>query len=181
MPGSSSRVHCCSMAANMCGAVDLGLPALTWQAGRQAVRAGEGISTQLGTWGWPLLCLRTRFACNGHVSRRNANHFMLPTHGLPGTFSCVGAPRGATAACCAIGLDWFFYCAGVNPFEGCEPSVPEGEKLDFGSEEFKQYERMGERYMMRCGARHADAGGRCAAASHWHAVRQHASLFCCFS
>ena len=33
---------------------------------------------------------------------------------------------------------------GVNPFEGCEPSVPEGEKLDFGSEDFRQYERLGE-------------------------------------
>ncbi|GAB4817370.1 hypothetical protein N2152v2_004416 [Parachlorella kessleri] len=32
---------------------------------------------------------------------------------------------------------------GVNPFEGCEPSVPEGEKLDFGSEDFRQYERLG--------------------------------------
>lgn len=33
--------------------------------------------------------------------------------------------------------------AGVNPFEGCQPSVPEGEKLDFGGDDFRAYERMG--------------------------------------
>ncbi|PSC70970.1 UDP-sugar pyrophosphorylase 1 [Micractinium conductrix] len=32
---------------------------------------------------------------------------------------------------------------GVNPFEGCVPSVPEGEKLDFGSERFRELERAG--------------------------------------
>ncbi|KAL4857633.1 UDP-sugar pyrophosphorylase 1 [Chlorella vulgaris] len=32
---------------------------------------------------------------------------------------------------------------GVNPFEGCVPSVPEGEKLDFGSEHFRELERAG--------------------------------------
>ena len=32
---------------------------------------------------------------------------------------------------------------GVNPFEGCVPSVPEGERLDFGSQAFREYERKG--------------------------------------
>lgn len=32
---------------------------------------------------------------------------------------------------------------GINPFEGCIPSVPDGQLLDFGSEEFLLYERMG--------------------------------------
>lgn len=32
---------------------------------------------------------------------------------------------------------------GVNPFEGCTPSVPEGESLDYGSEEFREFERVG--------------------------------------
>lgn len=32
---------------------------------------------------------------------------------------------------------------GVNPFEGCVPSVPEGEKLDWGSPEFRELERAG--------------------------------------
>ena len=32
---------------------------------------------------------------------------------------------------------------GVNPFEGCEPHVPEGETLDFGSEHFRELERKG--------------------------------------
>ena len=33
--------------------------------------------------------------------------------------------------------------AGVNPFEGCVPSVPEGERLDFGSDQFRELERAG--------------------------------------
>ena len=33
--------------------------------------------------------------------------------------------------------------AGVNPFEGCTPSVPEGVNLSFGSAEFERYEQMG--------------------------------------
>ena len=33
--------------------------------------------------------------------------------------------------------------AGVNPFEGCVPSVPEGERLDFGSQRFRELERAG--------------------------------------
>lgn len=33
--------------------------------------------------------------------------------------------------------------AGVNPFEGCTPAVPEGEKLDFGSQHFRELERAG--------------------------------------
>lgn len=33
--------------------------------------------------------------------------------------------------------------AGVNPFEGCVPSVPEGEKLDWGSPRFRELERAG--------------------------------------
>lgn len=32
---------------------------------------------------------------------------------------------------------------GMNPFEGCTPSVPEGEKLDFGSTAFREFERRG--------------------------------------
>ena len=32
---------------------------------------------------------------------------------------------------------------GVNPFEGCKPSVPEGENLDFGSSDFLDVERRG--------------------------------------
>ncbi|PRW45148.1 UDP-sugar pyrophosphorylase 1 [Chlorella sorokiniana] len=32
---------------------------------------------------------------------------------------------------------------GVNPFEGCTPAVPEGEKLDFGSQHFRELERAG--------------------------------------
>ena len=32
---------------------------------------------------------------------------------------------------------------GVNPFEGCEPTVPEGESLDFGSAQFREFERKG--------------------------------------
>lgn len=32
---------------------------------------------------------------------------------------------------------------GVNPFEGCVPSVPEGESMDFGSDDFRKYERAG--------------------------------------
>lgn len=32
---------------------------------------------------------------------------------------------------------------GVNPFEGCVPSVPEGEKLDWGSPRFRELERAG--------------------------------------
>ena len=32
---------------------------------------------------------------------------------------------------------------GVNPFEGCVPSVPEGVRLDYGSAEFRRYERSG--------------------------------------
>lgn len=32
---------------------------------------------------------------------------------------------------------------GLNPFEGCEPAVPEGETLDFGSEHFRELERRG--------------------------------------
>ncbi|KAL4423375.1 hypothetical protein ABPG77_004306 [Micractinium sp. CCAP 211/92] len=32
---------------------------------------------------------------------------------------------------------------GVNPFEGCVPSVPEGEKLDWGSPHFRELERAG--------------------------------------
>lgn len=31
----------------------------------------------------------------------------------------------------------------MNPFEGCTPSVPEGEKLDFGSQRFRELERAG--------------------------------------
>lgn len=31
----------------------------------------------------------------------------------------------------------------MNPFEGCTPSVPEGEKLDFGSPHFRELERAG--------------------------------------
>ena len=34
---------------------------------------------------------------------------------------------------------------GLNPFEGCVPSVPDGERLDFGSDAFRAYERKGER------------------------------------
>lgn len=33
--------------------------------------------------------------------------------------------------------------AGLNPFEGCVPSVPEGETLDFGSARFRELERAG--------------------------------------
>ena len=33
--------------------------------------------------------------------------------------------------------------AGVNPFEGCMPSVPEGDTLDFGSDIFQDLERQG--------------------------------------
>jgi len=32
---------------------------------------------------------------------------------------------------------------GVNPFEGCVPSVPEGKTLEFGESEFRDYERRG--------------------------------------
>ncbi len=31
----------------------------------------------------------------------------------------------------------------MNPFEGCTPEVPEGEKLDFGSQHFRELERAG--------------------------------------
>lgn len=31
----------------------------------------------------------------------------------------------------------------MNPFEGCVPSVPEGEKLDWGSPHFRELERAG--------------------------------------
>ena len=34
--------------------------------------------------------------------------------------------------------------AGKNAFEGYVPSVPEGEKLDFGSKEFREFEDIGE-------------------------------------
>ena len=33
--------------------------------------------------------------------------------------------------------------AGRNAFEGYVPSVPEGEKLDFGSKEFREFEDIG--------------------------------------
>ncbi len=33
--------------------------------------------------------------------------------------------------------------AGKNAFEGYVPSVPEGEKLDFGSKEFRELEEIG--------------------------------------
>ena len=33
--------------------------------------------------------------------------------------------------------------AGKNAFEGYVPSVPEGEKLDFGSKEFREFEEIG--------------------------------------
>ena len=33
--------------------------------------------------------------------------------------------------------------AGENPFEGCTPAVPEGEKLDFGDAHFRELERAG--------------------------------------
>ena len=33
--------------------------------------------------------------------------------------------------------------AGENAFEGYVPSVPEGEKLDFGSREFREFEDIG--------------------------------------
>ena len=34
-------------------------------------------------------------------------------------------------------------CAGKNTFEGFVPSVPEGERLDFGGAAFRDYERAG--------------------------------------
>ena len=34
--------------------------------------------------------------------------------------------------------------AGEKAFEGYVPSVPEGEKLDFGSREFRYFEEIGE-------------------------------------
>ncbi len=33
--------------------------------------------------------------------------------------------------------------AGLNPFEGCTPSVPHGEKLDYGGPAFQEYEALG--------------------------------------
>lgn len=35
--------------------------------------------------------------------------------------------------------------AGKNAFEGLVPTVPEGEKLDFGSKAFREFEQLGER------------------------------------
>ena len=32
---------------------------------------------------------------------------------------------------------------GTNPFEGYAPEVPDGEKLDFGSKAFQEFERHG--------------------------------------
>lgn len=32
---------------------------------------------------------------------------------------------------------------GTNPFEGYTPEVPDGEKLDFGSERFQEFEQQG--------------------------------------
>lgn len=32
---------------------------------------------------------------------------------------------------------------GVNPFEGCTPSIPEGESLDYGSDQYREFERVG--------------------------------------
>lgn len=36
-------------------------------------------------------------------------------------------------------------CAGKNAFEGMVPTVPEGEKLDFGSKAFREFEQLGKR------------------------------------
>ena len=47
---------------------------------------------------------------------------------------------------CGISCHCLAY-AGENAFEGYVPSVPEGEKLDFGSRDFREFEEIGE-----CGA-----------------------------
>jgi len=44
--------------------------------------------------------------------------------------------------------------AGKNAFEGYVPSVPEGEKLDFGSKEFRELEEIGKLHYTNRSALH---------------------------
>lgn len=79
--------------------------------------------TGCGTWVCMSHCQLARpSACRTNFLRHDvshpANHWLRPTARPP-------AP------------------AGVNPFEGCTPEVPEGEKLDFGSPHFRELERAG--------------------------------------
>lgn len=61
--------------------------------------------------------------------------------------------------------------AGVNPFEGCTPEVPEGEKLDFGSPHFRELEQAGIAAAGGCGG-----GGKPAL---MHQDKHTSQRFCC--
>ena len=73
----------------------------------------------------------------GSCRVRRANVLQPVTLSGPTAPAPTSHPSSCLPACLSVML------AGANPFEGCTPSVPEGEKLDFGSEEFRQFERRG--------------------------------------